>query len=85
MSVDTLKQLVEAFYQDIVDKGDFAKLRSYVHADYLDHNAVEAGRGPNAVRRHMEAMRTTFPDLRINVEQILADGDCVVTRIVGQD
>jgi len=36
--------------------------------------------GPDGARQHLEAYLKAFPDLRIDVEQIIASGDHVVVR-----
>jgi predicted ester cyclase len=76
------KQLVRRFYTEVVGGGDYSNLDSFVAADYVDHNAAEGG--PEVVRTHLEAIRMTLPDFTIQIEDIFADGDYVITRVTGR-
>jgi len=84
MSIEHTKQLVRRFYTEVVGGGDYSNLGSFVATDYLDHNAAEAGRGPEVVRTHLEAIRTTLPDFTIEIEDIFAEGEYVITRVTGR-
>jgi predicted ester cyclase len=84
MSNEHNRQLVRRFYTEVVGGGDYSNLGSFVATDYLDHNAPEAGRGPEVVRTHLEAIRTTLPDFTIEIEDIFAEGDYVITRVTGR-
>jgi predicted ester cyclase len=84
MSIEHTKPLVRRFYTEVVGGGDYSNLDSFVAADYVDHNAAEAGRGPEVVRTHLEAIRTTLPDFTIQIEDIFAEGDHVITRVTGR-
>jgi predicted ester cyclase len=85
MSIEESKQLIRRFYTEIVGAGDYSNLDSFVAADYVDHNAAEeSGRGPEVVRTHLEPIRITLPDFTIQIEDIFAEGDHVVTRVTGR-
>jgi predicted ester cyclase len=85
MSIEESKQLIRRFYTEIVGAGDYSNLDSFVAADYVDHNAAEeSGRGPEVVRTHLEPIRMTLPDFTIQIEDIFAEGDHVVTRVTGR-
>jgi predicted ester cyclase len=84
MSIEHNRQLVRRFYAEVVGGGDYSNLGSFVATDYLDHNAAEAGRGPEVVRTHLEAIRTTLPDFTIEIEDIFAEGEYVITRVTGR-
>jgi predicted ester cyclase len=78
------KQLVRRFYTEVVGGGDYSNLDSFVAPDYVDHNAAGGSRGPEVVRTHLEAIRLTLPDFTIQIEDIFADGDHVITRVTGR-
>lgn len=84
MSVEKNKQLIRRFYTEVVDGGDYSNLDGFVATDYVDHNATDGGRGPEAVRTHLEAIRTTLPDFTMQIEDIFAEGDYVITRVAGR-
>jgi predicted ester cyclase len=84
MSIEESKQLIRRFYTEVVDGGDYSNLDSFVATDYVDHNAAEGGRGPEEVRTHLEAIRTTLPDFTMQIEDIFGEGDYVITRVTGR-
>lgn len=60
-------------------------MRAFIGDEYTDHNAGQgAGPGAAVVRAHLEAIRATFPDLTIAIEDMIAEGDRVVTRVSGR-
>ena len=75
--------VVRRFYEDIVATGDLARVAEFIGPDYLDHNAPGAGRGPEVLRAHMAAMRRTFPDFTLVVEDMIVEADRVATRVAG--
>ena len=50
------------------------QLRSGVEADAVP-------RGPGAIKEHVASWIASFPDLRFSVEQMLSEGDRVVTQL----
>jgi len=84
MSIEANKTVIRQFYTEVVGAGDFSSLDDLVASGYVDHNAEKAGRGPMALRAHVTAMRTTFPDFTIRIEDMVAEGEKVVTRVTGQ-
>ncbi|WP_309083635.1 ester cyclase [Chelativorans sp.] len=84
MSTSANKELVRRLYAEVFSSGDVSGIESLVGADYVDHNSEGAGRGPQVLRAHVQAIRTTFPDFSLTVEDMIAEGDKVVTRVSGQ-
>lgn len=41
-----------------------------------------AHRGPQAMKEHISGWLMSFPDLRFNIEQMIAEGDLVVSQLV---
>jgi predicted ester cyclase len=84
MSIKHSKQLIRRVYTEVAGGGDYSSLDSFVTADYVDHNAAEGGRGPEVVRAHLGAIRMTLPDFTIQIADIFAEGDHVITRGTGR-
>jgi predicted ester cyclase len=84
VSIEECKQQIRRFYTEVVGGGDYSNLDIFVAIDYVDHNATEGGRGPGVVRAHLEAIRVTLPDFTIQIEDMFAEGDYVITRVVGR-
>lgn len=57
---------------------DFVKL---VSEDHLDHAAMPETKGRDALKTSMMAFTTAFPDMKIEVKQIVAEGDYVMAWV----
>ncbi|AEG57250.1 ester cyclase [Sinorhizobium meliloti] len=82
MSADAAKAVVRRFYTELFR--DFASAEECISPDYVDHNNADAGHGPNVLRSHVASLLHTFPDFTIEIEDLLAEGDRVVTRVTGR-
>jgi predicted ester cyclase len=83
MSLKGNKRLVIRYYTEVVGARDYSNLFSFIATGYIDHNAAGDDHGPELVRKHLEAIRTTFPDFTMHIEGIFAEGDYVITRVTG--
>ncbi len=81
MSVEANKRLVQEGFQRLMNQGELALADELVSADFLNHDAPPgAPRGPAGLRGVVTMLRTAFPDLRIDTEELIAEGDKVVAR-----
>ena len=82
-SLEEMKQFVRRHFDDFVNRKMFdAALRNFSE-DFLDHD--EPGGpviGPLAAKTMMENACRRWPDLHVEVEDILAEGDKVMVRNV---
>jgi len=69
------------FFEEIWNKGNFAVANDLVAADYIDHDSSNSSAGPEGVRQEVSVYRNAFPDLLFAIEDIIAEGDKVVTRL----
>ena len=62
---------------------DLDRYLSRIDDSYIGQSETAPGpiRGRAGVRQNLEGLIKAFPDLRIEIEQILASGDSVVTRM----
>lgn len=81
LTLQEMKQFVRNHFQEFVNqKKSEVALRNF-SADFLDHDeptGVEVG--PEAARKMMEAAYKRWPDLKVTVQDILAEDDKVVVR-----
>lgn len=84
MHVAHNKGVVRRLYEDVVGRGDLSAVALLIATDYVDHNAKQAGTGPTVLRTHVMAVRSTFPDFTLRIDDMVAEGDLVVTRVSGQ-
>lgn len=76
------KAVVRRFYSGVFR--DLSLAEHCIAPDYIDHNNEAAGRGPAVVRAHIQALLRTFPDFTLAIEDMVAEGDKVVTRVTGR-
>ena len=81
MSTEENKAIMRRFYEEI-GKGNLAAMGELVAADLVDHTPFVPGQaqGRQGTLELFTMIRAAFPDLRITVEDIVAEGDKVVSR-----
>ncbi|HKX18322.1 MAG TPA: ester cyclase [bacterium] len=81
MTADENKAIVLRWIDEAVNKGNLAVAAELVAADCIEHN-VPAGSTPGreGTKQRVAGFRTAFPDLHVVVEDVIAEGDKVVTR-----
>ena len=81
MSIEENKTIVSRFYEEI-SKGNLAAMGELVAADLVDHTPFVPGQaqGRQGTLELFTMIRAAFPDLRVTVEDMVAEGDKVVAR-----
>jgi steroid delta-isomerase-like uncharacterized protein len=82
MTVEANKELVRRFYEELWNRGNLAAAEEIVAQDYVRHDLRpgDAPPGPAGQMAIAERFRAAFPDLRLEVEAVVAEGDLVVAR-----
>jgi steroid delta-isomerase-like uncharacterized protein len=82
MGVEENKALVRRFYDQVWNKGNVAVTSDVFAEDYVRHDlrASSAEPGPSGQARIAADFRAAFPDLRMEVDLILGEGDLVAAR-----
>ena len=77
-NIQTVKQGVA-----LVNARDLDGYLQRIDESYVGESETVPGgiRGPAGVRQQLEMVFAAFPDLRVEIEQILASGDHVVARL----
>jgi len=75
------KRSERRFFEEIWNKGNFAVANDLVASDYIDHDSSNSSAGPESVRQEVSLYRNAFPDLLFAIEDVIAEGDKVVTRL----
>ena len=88
-TTDQNKALARRWSEELWGRGDLAVADEIVARDYLRHDPGDPfpARGPEDVKRIVTMLRAMLPDLRIEIDAIIGEGDLVVTRYssVGTD
>jgi predicted ester cyclase len=79
MTNDEIRELARRFFQEVWNNRDEAAIDRYIAADAAGNDPT-FGAGREAFRRQWRAWQAAFPDLHFQVEEIVAEGDTVVTR-----
>lgn len=82
-TLEEMKAFVRQHFEDFVNNRNAAVIHRNMTPDFLDHDGP--GGKPTGVagdEQMMEAMYGHMPDLRVTVEDMIAEGDKVVCRNV---
>ena len=82
MSLEQNKALVRRFCEEVWNKGNVDTVMDIFATDYVRHDLRPGNplAGPEGQRRIAQDFRAAFPDLRMNVDLLIAEGDMVVVR-----
>jgi predicted ester cyclase len=82
MSTSENKLLIRRFIEEVVNTGDVSRLNEFVAPDFRDLNDPSNRiAGIEGCRQHILAVRTTYPDLHLTIENQIAEEDLVATLV----
>ena len=85
MSVDANRKVVRRFIEEIVNTGDVSNIDEIVSPDYVEVHANKVYEvGLEGARDHILGVRRTYPDLHLTIEQQIAEGEWVATRVTAR-
>jgi len=81
MSIEENKALIRLFYEEVFNKKNLAAVDDFFAPDHVDHT-LPAGLpvGPEGTKQAIAMTLSGFPDLRVTIEDMIAEGDKVVIR-----
>ncbi len=83
MSTEQNKHLVQYTFERLFNTGELALADELVSEDFLNHDAPPGvPPGPAGLRQMVTMLRTAFPDIHYNTEEVIAEGDKVVARTI---
>jgi len=79
------KALARRLVEEAFNAGRLEVVDELVASDFVEHDPslTEEVRGPAGVKELIGGYRAAFPDIRITIEDQIADGDYVVSRWSG--
>jgi steroid delta-isomerase-like uncharacterized protein len=79
---DVNKNVVRRLFEEVWNKGNLPVTDELLAPNYAHHDTStpDVGRGPESEKKRATLYRTAFPDLRLTVEDIIADGETVMAR-----
>jgi steroid delta-isomerase-like uncharacterized protein len=76
------KNLLRQFYEEIMNKKDMARFDEFLGASFVEHQ-VAPGFTPDrdGTRKFFNMYTAAFPDLKVTVDAILAEGDLAAAAV----
>ena len=81
MSTQENKATVRRFYEEVINQNNLAALDGLLGDHYVSHDLPS---DPAALKGFIDGMHTAFPDGRITIDQMIAEGDTVALRATFQ-
>jgi predicted ester cyclase len=85
------KGLVRRHFEEIFNRKNLAVCEETVAEDFVEHAAAPFSpsapgkvKGPEAMRASVEWLPAQFPDMRMKIEAIIAEGDTAAVRILSE-
>lgn len=75
------KELMRRFFDELPNKGNLDAADELFAADVAYHLPDNAVHGVEGVKGVISTFRGAFPDLRVTIEDMLAEGERVATRV----
>ena len=79
MSAEQNKLLIGKLFAEGLNQRNFAIIDEIIGDEYVNHMMPDA-KGPEGMRQVLGMFFDAFPDMKITVEHIIADGDILATR-----
>ena len=76
------KTAVRRLFDELWNKGNLPVADELIAPTYTHHDAStpDVGRGPESEKKRVTHYRNAFPDMRLTIEDIIADGETVIVR-----
>lgn len=81
MSTEENKAIIRRVYEEVINQGDFAVADELFPSNYVYRAPGSPEfRGPEGFKQLIGTYRNAFPDLHLTVEEVVAEGNTVVSR-----
>jgi len=76
------KNVVRRLFEEVWNKGNLQVTNELFTPNYVHHDSStpDVGRGPESEKKRATLYRTAFPDIRLTIDDIIAEGETVVAR-----
>ncbi len=80
MSIETNKAVVRRLVEEGYNQGQFIAAGELLASDFVGHDPTGEAFGRDEWRQSLLILRTTFPDYRLVIDDMIAEGDRVAWR-----
>lgn len=79
---DANKNVIRRLFEEVWNKGNLPVADELFAQNYSHHDSStpDFGRGPESEKKRVTLYRTAFPDVRLTVEDMIAEGETVTAR-----
>jgi predicted ester cyclase len=79
------KAVVRRLFEEVINPGDLGRAWELIRADFVEHGGA-SGQAPDleGFKQVNTMLRAAFPDLRLTVEEMVAEGGRVSVRFTGR-
>jgi steroid delta-isomerase-like uncharacterized protein len=84
MSGEENRAIALRLYEEIINTGDFDRAEEVLSPNFVEHEEVPVPadlQGIDAFKQFFSMLRGAFPDMRMDVQDMIAEGDKVVARL----
>ena len=81
--LEEARDLVRQYFQRLLNEKDLSVCDEMLSPEYIDHDApADTPPGPGSVKEFIAGFLAEYPDMWVEIEDILAEGSQVAARIV---
>ena len=80
MTTDQNKKLIEKLFNEVMNGRNLDLVEQIIAPTFVNHGIPNAKTGPSGFKEIIQQFLDGYPDMRINLEHIVAEGDHVATR-----
>src|SRR5688572_5869471 len=74
------KALMRRVFEEVFNQGRMDVVDQLTASEFVVHRGGQSLRGREPNKAYVSALRRGFPDLKFTIEELVAEGDLVVTR-----
>jgi steroid delta-isomerase-like uncharacterized protein len=79
--VEQNKAVARRFAEELWNQGDIAVIDEILAPEFVMHTPLGDRRGLDSMRHEVVQTRAAFPDLRLTIDDIIAEGDRIAVRV----
>jgi predicted SnoaL-like aldol condensation-catalyzing enzyme len=80
MSLEENKAIVRRVIEEILNQGNVSVIDEVFAPAFVDRSSPDQLPGPEGVKAFVSSVRSRLPDLRVEIDDLIAEGDKVVIR-----
>lgn len=84
MSTDNTKSLIRQYIESVWNRADLNAFEDLITPNYAYHLGGQSGRDKTEMRKFIRMVHNAFPDWRVQIVHIIAEGNMVAVRWEGE-